>query len=480
MVQEALMERYIVFGTGSGGQRVVNMLRQYPDIEITYCLDNYPKSSVFMDIPVIKAGDFLKREDKAGYYYCIASVYKDEITHQLLGNGIQDGNILTETDIFLNHIDEAGRQVVYKTLNNDVWQAVFDLSCGFCLGGVEKWSYNLAAGLARRGKKIKLLSNNSDGMPPGHLEDYAVKSGVENFWDFKIKSIQTLTDELVKCMPCTVFVAHMSDLMAACILLKRKYPEKIKVFSVVHGGLEYLVHDNRAVLDYIDYVLCVSSDMYKALVNKEDARRNKILFKETPVNITDISTKEYTLDSRQPVKIAYAARLEKLHKHSELLIPLIEKLEEKKAAYVLDIAGDGGLFGMVNSFVDGNNLSGKVHLLGQLEYKEMESFWLKHDISVNLSECEGCSMSMLESMSAGAVPVYTDVFSTRHFIEDGKNGFVVSYNDIEKMAGCILELERDRERMTCMGKAAHNVIAGKCGLDGYIDFLLGYIDGKVI
>ena len=129
------MERYIVFGTGSGGQRVVNMLRQYPDIEITYCLDNYPKSSMFMGIPVIKAGDFLKREDKTGYYYCIASVYKDEITHQLLGNGIQDGKILTETDIFLNHIDEAGHQVVYKTLNNDGWQAVFDLSCGFCLGG---------------------------------------------------------------------------------------------------------------------------------------------------------------------------------------------------------------------------------------------------------------------------------------------------------------------------------------------------------
>lgn len=62
----------------------------------------------------------------------------------------------------------------------------------------------------------------------------------------------------------------------------------------------------------------------------------------------------------------------------------------------------------------------------------MESFWLNHDISVNLSECEGCSMSMLESMSAGVVPVYTDVFSTRHFIEDGKNGFVVAYNDIEK------------------------------------------------
>lgn len=474
------MEKYIVFGTGSGGQRVVNMLKQFPSIEIPYCLDNYPKSSMFVGIPVIKAEDFLKREDKDEYYYCIASVYKDEITHQLLENGIQNKKIHTETDIFLRHIDEISSHIVYKNLNNNDEQAVFDLSCGFCLGGVEKWSYNLAAGLARHGKNIKLLSNNSAGMPPGYLEDYAVKSEVENFWDFKIKSIQNLVDELGKCMPCTVFVAHMSDLMAASILLKRRYPEKIKVFSVVHGGLQYLAHDNHAVLDYIDYVLCVSSDMYKALVSKEGTRKNKILFKETPVNITDISMKKYTLDNSKPVKIAYAARLEKLHKHSELLIPLIKKLEEKKAAYILDIAGDGALFGMVDSFVNENNLSGKVNLLGQLEYKEMESFWFNHDISVNLSECEGCSMSMLESMSAGVVPVYTDVFSTRHFIEDGKNGFVVGYNDIEKMSECILILEKDRDRLASMGKAAHSIIAGKCRLDRYIDFLLGYIDGKVI
>lgn len=472
------MEKYIVFGTGSGGQRVVNMLKQFPDIKIQYCLDNYPKNSIFEDIPVIKAENFLKTEEKWDYYYCIASVYKDEITHQLLKNGIQNEKILTETDIFLKHIDEIDRHMGYKILDNNEWQTVFDLSCGFCLGGVEKWSYNLAGELISRGKNIKFLSNNSDGMPPGYLEDYAVKSEVENFWDFKIKSIQSIADELGKCMPCTVFVAHMSDLIAACILLKKKYPDKIKIFSVVHGGLEYLAHDNLAVLGYIDYVLCVSSDMYKELVSRGNAMRDKILFKETPVNITDISMKAYTLDKSKPVKIAYAARLERLHKHSELLIPLIEKLEEKKTAYVLDIAGDGALFEMINSFVSRNNLSGKVNLLGQLEYKEMESFWLNHDISVNLSECEGCSMSMLESMSAGVVPVYTDVFSTRHFIEDGKNGFVVGYNDIEKMADCILVLEKDRDKMACMGKAAHNVISEKCGMDLYIGYLLKYIKDK--
>lgn len=248
------MKKYILFGTGSGGHRVLTMLKQFADIEVFYCLDNYPKEDLFEDIPVIKAGEFLKRKDVNNYYYCIASVYRDEITQQLLQSGIKNKRIINEIDILIEHLEIIDNHIIYKTITNNKNTVVFDLSHGFYLGGIEKWTYNLSSQLIDYGKDVKLLSNDSDGMPPENLKDYAIKSKVKNFWDYKIESIQYLVDEIESCMPCTVFTAHISSLMMACILLRIKYPGQIKIISVVHGGLQYLINDNQTILYYVDNV----------------------------------------------------------------------------------------------------------------------------------------------------------------------------------------------------------------------------------
>lgn len=470
---KSLRKKYVVFGAGSGGSRAIQALKQFPDIDVCFCLDNYPKTEYLEGIKIIKADLFLKRPDCIDYFYCIASVYRDDIKKQLTENKIPQNHIVSLISIFLENFDYVNQNIEFDSscdVANGLETTIFDLSDGFCLGGVEQWSYNLAKELINNDKKVILLSNNSEYMPPLSFHESAVKADVKYFSDFNLESIQNLVCNIEKFIPCTIFVAHISDIMIACLLLKKKYPDKIKIVSVVHGGLDYLIEDNTLLVDLVDYIFCVSNDSYKKLL---DSTKNssKILFKETPVKISDITNRTYSTDKDKPIKIAYAARLEKLHKHSELLIPLIQCLEKEEINYILDIAGDGALYNTLREFIKDSNLLNKIHMLGLVEHAGMEDFWLQHDISINLSECEGCSLAMVESMSGGAIPVFTNVFSTRHFIKDGINGFVVEFNDIPKMVSCIRYLDNNRDRLTEMGTAAHNEIFKKCKIEDYIDYI---------
>jgi len=471
------LKQYVIFGTGSVAKKAWDMICQYPDLQIAYFLDNFPKSEYFEGIEVVKGDIFLKRDDKMDYQYYVASVYRPEITEQLLAAGIPQDAIINAVDIFLEQAEFVDKQMNYhgfKPIETMQEKAlcVFDFSSGFVLGGVENWSYNLAACLKEHNKKIRLLSNACEEEPPEKFSSLAIKSQVTSFWDYKISSIQQLLSEVERLLPCTVFIAHISDLLLACLLLKDKYKEMIKIVSVVHGGMRHLVTENQRILKYVDYVLPVSYDIYRALLQCAGQYSSKVVFKETPVHISDTETRTYSLNADQPIRIAYASRLEKIHKHSELLLPLLDALEQRGISYQLDVAGNGELFDKIEKYVMEHSLGDKVHLLGQIHFSKMEEFWLSHDVAINLSECEGCSMAMLESMSAGTVPVFTDVSSTRHFIKHGENGFIVDYQDIDAMAEVIEYLDYHRDLLRKLGKRAHEVIEEKCKMEDYIQFIL--------
>ena len=63
--------------------------------------------------------------------------------------------------------------------------------------------------------------------------------------------------------------------------------------------------------------------------------------------------------------------------------------------------------------------------------KELIDFLNEQDIYLNFSEYEGTSLTMLEAMASGCVPVVTDVSGVSDFIEDGVNGLVSDIGDLD-------------------------------------------------
>lgn len=467
------VQKFVIFGTGSGGKKVFDYIANFKTVQVQCFLDNFPKAEKFCELPVIRANDFLSEGNAKEYIYIIASTYRDEITKQLLYSKIPSKNIWSKADIVCyNWIQYKESITISNISQNEKEKIVLDCGGGFILGGVERWSYNLSRKMLGCGRDVLLISNKSNTFPPEDLVNYSKHAKiVDDFWNYDFGYVQEMVDILMDNLPCTVFAAHVNVLLIAASLIKERYPEAIKVVSVVHGGLHSILRDNVAMADYVDYILCVSVDARKALVCQYHVDEKKVLFKETPTEVVDIIDRTYHTKSEHPLRIAYATRLEKTHKHAELVMPLVEELEKRKMIYVLDIAGEGSLYENINEYITQHNLQNKVRLLGRVPYHEMTKFWMSHDVAINLSECEGCAMAMVESMAVGTVPIFTNVFSTKHFIHDGVNGYVTDYGNITQMADKLEYLDKNRNVLPSMGNAAWKEIRTKCQMDDYYTYL---------
>lgn len=108
--------------------------------------------------------------------------------------------------------------------------------------------------------------------------------------------------------------------------------------------------------------------------------------------------------------------------------------------------------------------------MGKLERKEIPSFWKQQDVCVNLADYEGRSITIIEAMGNGAVPVVTATSGVHDDIVDEINGYIIPLEDYHAVAKRIQYLEEHRGRLSEMGKMAHKAIYPKSLMTPHIDF----------
>lgn len=81
------------------------------------------------------------------------------------------------------------------------------------------------------------------------------------------------------------------------------------------------------------------------------------------------------------------------------------------------------------------------------------------DVSLNLSDVEGMSNSLMESMALGLPVVATDAGGAREMIADGIEGAVVARGDVAAAASRLVAIGRDAAARARMGEAARARIA---------------------
>jgi glycosyltransferase involved in cell wall biosynthesis len=113
----------------------------------------------------------------------------------------------------------------------------------------------------------------------------------------------------------------------------------------------------------------------------------------------------------------------------------------------------------------------RVRLRGLLPIDAMMDVWLSGDVCVLVSEYEGTSITMLEAMGCGCVPVVTDVSGTAAVIRPGENGFAVPVGDLDAMARVLKELASNRSRLASLGAAARATVE-PWSFDAYVQWFL--------
>ncbi len=89
---------------------------------------------------------------------------------------------------------------------------------------------------------------------------------------------------------------------------------------------------------------------------------------------------------------------------------------------------------------------------------EVAALCAEHDVFVLPSHAEGLSVATMEAMSAGVVPVVSDLRSMAEIVEPDRTGYRAPMGDPAAFAEAIAGLAGDRDRLEAMSRAARQVV----------------------
>ena len=123
---------------------------------------------------------------------------------------------------------------------------------------------------------------------------------------------------------------------------------------------------------------------------------------------------------------------------------------------------DKSLFDALRSSIP----NAKILVTGYVSNQDLPSYYSVMDILVHPSLRDGMPNVLLEAMACEKVVVATPAGGIADVLEDGKNGRIVSINDVNSLSMIIRDLLSDKELRERLGAAARRTIQSKFTIQG--------------
>lgn len=410
--------------------------------------------------------------------YCIA-VANEDFKQQILRGLIDEYEFIQDNEFELNDLEMRLFESIfdYSAIKVKEWdedinkrRIVFSSIKGLGLGGIEAWIKDVT--LQLRHEKFENIAVLTA------MGGYHICKDM-TFWeeemDFDIVSMdkieiwENIYKYLSKHLPCVVITEKLNETFIVAVLLKKYFPDSIRIITVCHAGLKEAVQSYAKYDKWIDAYVGVSEDIREILqdlkINKE-----KIYKMQIPFACDERLNREYVKDNSRPIMIGYAGRVTYKQKRIDLMMKLVLELEKRSIDYVMNVAGNGDALEDLKEFTKNNNLSKKIIFSKRIDRDKISVFWKQQDICINLADYEGRSISITEAMGNGAVPIVTDTSGVKEDISNNVNGYIVSLGDYQEMADKIEYLYYHREKIKKMGHMAHDVVYPKSQMKQHIVF----------
>ncbi len=472
------IQKLILYGAGRRCERLCRMLRK-TDVEPAALVDSSPKKwGEEVEGYRISAPKVL--EEYRDFYFCITPEdggTADEIRRELQSiyhfrpeNEIDYQRAMLQIYVRTYAGSPLICQTGKETDGAEEESMLFDCYNGLVLGGVEAWTMDLCQALIKDGRRnIFIISDKGTYTIPAMLENCILSADIDHRERFLESTIHSLIDVIMKKMPCKVVTCITDEVMLAAYIVKSYYPDKVEIISVLHNSNEGVYREYMAFRDCPDLHIGVSRDIQNDLIERGICPE-KTASMTCPFFCEQNLRRSYSEEQSMPVRIGFAGRLEYYQKRMDLMLKLIAELAEKKVDFMMEFAGAGSAQGEMENFVLNNHLDEKVRFLGRIERTEIPDFWKRQDICINMADFEGRSISIIEAMGNGAVPVVTQTSGVREDIVNGFNGYVVPIGDYHAAAECIGHLAGCRERLCEMGRLAHDAVYPKSRMEPHLAF----------
>jgi glycosyltransferase involved in cell wall biosynthesis len=341
------------------------------------------------------------------------------------------------------------------------------LPAGLTNGGVTTWALALSKRLNQKNHSSKLICHSPW---PGHAtfksddrSDLIYCDGLA--WAAGVDAIRGFlaTYAAVKA---EIFIPNWSwGTYGTVALMSRDEACDIRVIAFAHTDQDHYYELLTYYEPIISKFVGVSEIICQRLRRLLPSRSSDICKLMYPVAVRSESRRP---DHKKPLTITYAGRIQQRQKRIFDLIALADLLAVVRGSYHFKIVGDGlQLVQLAEHFERTKYSNLSIEFLGLVAHDCMTALWANSDVSILFSEYEGMSISMLEGMGQGCVPVVTDVSGAQEKITHGQTGFVVSVGDVPSMAQIIAGLDADRLRLQQMSDACISSLRDHHQFDTY-------------
>ena len=336
------------------------------------------------------------------------------------------------------------------------------------LGGVERYSYNLAKTLSKKGNKVVVITSRTGDLPQREIMDDILVYRVPciNFLDgrypvlkFWSRDYNRILNKL-KSKKIKLIVINTRFYLHSLFAAKFAKKNSIKSIMIDHGTSHLSVH-NR-FLDKIggcwEHIITTMDKRYcknyygVSLASCEWLKHFRISAKGALYNALDMNDinqlisnrnvnfrKKYNIPDDATV-IAFTGRLLE-EKGIKQLISVVEKIGKIRNDIYLLLAGDGDLEDYVC-----RHKSDHIIPTGRLEYQDIISMLCVSDIFCMPSFSEGFSTSILEAAACKCYIVTTERGGSKELVVSEDYGTIITDNDEKLVYDALVEIIDDPEK----------------------------------
>ncbi len=353
-------------------------------------------------------------------------------------------------------------------------RSVFVLPRGIELGGVTIWSLKMVRHLTDSNYSANILRHQESSPVDDDLliaQLPILSCPGKPAWSANVKDIKTYLPTYQQTLPATLIPNWTFGTYATCAALSSTQADGMRVIGIAHSDEDIFYAWLQYYEPIIHTYVAVSEKIATVLKARLPERSDDIVVRSCPVDVPPDFNRIPADGNKVPIKLMYAGRVQNQQKRISDLLILVKLLTQKKIDFKLTIVGDGGERQWLEkqfARLMGSDACQKVVFVGTVNPDQMPHYWRSADIGLLVSDFEGTSISMLESMAQGCVPIVTDVSGVKAVIQDGENGFKVPIGDMTTMANIIQRLHTDRQLLQQLGRQAHLKVLHNYAFADYI------------
>lgn len=245
-----------------------------------------------------------------------------------------------------------------------------------------------------------------------------------------LKSEKTIKKTIKTFKPSVIHI-HQANSTAFIALMASK---KFRIPKILTAwGSDILLTPQRGVLykrmvkynlKYANHITCDSEDLIKKMQELVLQKKLNITVANFGIDIGEIPN----LANKE--NIIYSNRLHnKLYRIDKIIIAFHKFLKDKKESWKLVIAGEGEETENLKQLVKSLNINNNVAFEGWVDKIKNYEYYKKAWFFVSIPESDATSISLLEAMSNGCIPVLSNINANNEWVTNGQNGILINNID---------------------------------------------------